>query len=224
MIRKRAPGGGRKPSPHTARAQLTVRMPDDLRAELEVEAQKRDRTLTDELLARLRSSLANGREQERDPALRALNFVIAQLAERISSGMYMADRKARLRLQKDWRTDPFKFAAFRFAVGKLLDELQPPGKISPPGTESEMRDAARYFSSSPEFERHMIEAYKTPEAHGAMEFGFLWTQLTRTNPPTEKEKEFGVRFPRFGEVMEREFYGFEKARRDLGIETKEPQP
>src|SRR6516165_455129 len=55
MARKRAPGGGRKPKGAAPmRSQLTIRMPDDLRTELEAAARKRGHNLTDELLWRLR--------------------------------------------------------------------------------------------------------------------------------------------------------------------------
>ena len=75
MARKRAPGGGRKPKgPVAARSQLTVRMPDDLRAELEAAARRRNRNLTDELIGRIRVSFAREHEQKRDPATRALLF------------------------------------------------------------------------------------------------------------------------------------------------------
>jgi hypothetical protein len=191
-------------------------MPDDLRTELEAAAQRRRHTLTDELMARLRLSLAREREQERDPAIRALNFVIAQLAERVSGGTYMVDKEARSGFLKEWRTDPFKFRAFKFAVGRLLDELQPPGEISPL-PEAAIKDAAKHFGVTPEFERVVVETYKTPEAYGAFEFGALWAQLKRAAPITEQEKELLRRYPTFGEFIEREFYGFEKARHDLEL-------
>jgi hypothetical protein len=75
MAQKRAPGGGRKPKgPVAARSQLTVRITDDLRAELEAAARRRNRNLTDELIGRIRVSFAREHEQKRDPATRALLF------------------------------------------------------------------------------------------------------------------------------------------------------
>jgi hypothetical protein len=211
-------------------------MPDDLRGELEAAARKRGsgRTLTDEVVARLRSSLSRERDDERDPALKALNFVIAQLAERVSGGMYLEDKGARLVDQKEWRTDPFKFRAFKFAVGKLLDALEPPKRESALSEEElaaikeralkdAAKEAAEKFGYTPEMEKWFIEIHKTPEAYGANQFGMLWTQLTRTNPLTDQEEEMARRYPRFGDVIEREFYGFNKARRDLGIDEGEPK-
>jgi hypothetical protein len=128
--------------------------------------------------------------------------------------------------------DPFKFGAFKFAVGRLLVALEPPERDSvfPEAElaaikEKTLKEVAKeQYGHSPEMEKWFIEINKTPEAYGAHQFGSLWTQLTRTNPLTEKEKELARRFPRFGEVMEHEFYGFEKARSDLGIdEPREPK-
>jgi hypothetical protein len=193
-------------------------MPDDVRDRLEAAAHKNKRNVSDELVARLRSCFDKEREQDRDPALRALNFVIAQLAERVSGGLYVADGGLRLEQQKEWRTDPFKFRAFKFAVGKLLDALEPSGEMQSSFPEAEAKQSAQFFGYSPELEKLLIEIHKTPEACGAHAFGGLWTQLTRTNPLTEKEKEMARRYPRLGDVIEREFYGLGKARRDLGID------
>src|SRR6516165_10703067 len=131
--RKRAPGAGRKPSGLFANntAQLTIRMPDDMRAKLEADAKKRSWSLTQELLWRVQDSFNQERDKRRDSALRALNFVIAQIAERVSGGIYVPYDEFRQELLKEWRTDPFKFKAFKFAVVKLLDHLQPAGEIRP---------------------------------------------------------------------------------------------
>jgi plasmid stability protein len=126
MARKRAPGGGRKPGPNTPRAQLTIRMPDDLRAELEATAAKHGHTLTQEMLRRLRVSL---REDARDPATRSLCYLLSVTANQAG-----ADRIPRRRGQpkKPWTHDPFVFKAFRLAFDKLLGAHQPSGELRPP--------------------------------------------------------------------------------------------
>src|SRR6516165_8156849 len=84
MAQKRAPGGGRKPiGRSSARAQLSVRMPDDLRTELEAAAAARGHSLTQEMIGRLRESLARERIDRQDPAMRALCFLFQNLAESI---------------------------------------------------------------------------------------------------------------------------------------------
>jgi hypothetical protein len=137
---------------------------------------------------------------------------------------------------KEWRTDPFKFRAFKVAVDKLLDALEPPKPESPfseaelaaskeEALQAAMEEAAEKFGDTPEKQKWFIEIHKTPEAYGAHQFWVLWTLLTRTNPLTESEKRMARRYPHFGELIEREFYGFGKAKRDLGIdEPGEPKP
>src|SRR3974390_1784966 len=119
QIRRRATGAGRNPSApfrHSA-AQLTVRMPDDMRARLDAAARKKGWSLSQELLWRLRVSFEkeNYRDQ-RDPATRALCFLIAETAQRVHFNVPL-----------EWQRNPFLFKAFKLAVATLLDALQPPG-------------------------------------------------------------------------------------------------
>jgi hypothetical protein len=118
-------------------------MPDDLRSELEASARKRGRNLTDELLGRLRSSFAREHEQKRDPATRALNYLISKVAELTHLG-----------LPVKWHQDPFMFRAFKLAVGALLDALEPSG---------EMRTPYEVLRQNPQVEQWFIDQYKTPE-------------------------------------------------------------
>jgi Arc-like DNA binding domain len=148
MIRKRAPGGGRKPKGAVPmRSQVNVRMPDDLLAQLQAAARKRGRNISEELLARLRVSFAREREQKRDPATRALTFLIANVAEQVHLGM-----------SPEWNKVPFLFRAFRLAVATVLDALEPSGEMRPPYDWSEM---AR--QSDEPLEQWFIDQYRTPE-------------------------------------------------------------
>lgn len=170
---------GRKPAGPFANntAQLTICMPDDLRAELEKSAAKKGWSLTQELLWRVRDLFNQEHDKRRDPALRALTFVVAQLAERVAGGMYVAHEEHRRELSKEWRTNPFKFCAFKFAVGRLLDELQPPGEIQSLVDEENSKKVAEYFGMTDELAKLMEETHKTPEGYGAFEFRALWAQL-----------------------------------------------
>jgi hypothetical protein len=193
-------------------------MPDDLREELEATAQKRGHTLTDEVVARLRSSLARERDSDQNPAVKALIWVIAQLAKRISGGT-LHNRELRLEEQKKWRTDRFRFRAFKFAVGKLLDALEPVGEIQSPIREfGDDEDDADFYVPGPELQKLMTEIFKAPETYGDFIFGALWADLKKATPLTEKEERLARISPRFGDLIKREFYGFNKARHDLGID------
>src|SRR5262245_33167177 len=94
--RKRAPGGGRKPRGDFAELEtmFSLRMPLEIRRQLDAAATKNRRSAAQELLARLNSSLARGKEKNRDGALSSLLFLITQLAERISDSRF-ADKASR---------------------------------------------------------------------------------------------------------------------------------
>jgi hypothetical protein len=103
------------------RSQLTVRIPDELRAELKASAQRRNRNLSDELIGRLAASFSRERDEKRDHATRALNFLFSQLAAEIHRGFRMK-----------WHQNPFMFRAFKLAVARLLDALEPSGEMRSP--------------------------------------------------------------------------------------------
>src|SRR5262249_16281374 len=122
MKQKRKPGAGRKPTGPFAHnnAQLTIRMPDDLREQLERSANKRGWSLSQELLMRLHLSYAKQREErERRPATRALCFLIGELARRL--GFF-----------DGWHRSPFVFRTFRLSVAQLLETLEPTGDADNP--------------------------------------------------------------------------------------------
>ena len=217
QIRKRAPGGGRKPSGpfrHSA-AQLTVRMPDDMRARLDAAARKKGWSLSQELLWRLRVSFEKENYRDRrDPATRALCFLIAETAQRVHIGVLV-----------EWNRNPFLFRAFKLAVAALLDELEPAGSAK---------------SSVPEFSKvlkpHELQLFgdrwKTPETAAAEAAKLTLTSLFLPAHDVEdvKTRLRGLNFPERPNLseelikeFEREFYAMANARRDLGIgEPKGP--
>jgi hypothetical protein len=225
MKRKRAPGGGRKAKAGPT-SSLTFRIPDDMRKQLEREAAEKAVNVSDRLLWHLHRSFNRQREEERDPALQALLVLIARLAEDVAGGEYVPDKDVRSRLRREWRTDPFQFRAFKFAVKKLLDTLEEPPESSSQMTEEERAkfalEAAEHFGTSPEFDKLYLEIHKSPEAMGAWVFGNLWKRFTHSHLPfTENERRMMVEHPVLSVAMEREYYDFPKARKAL--ELKPPR-
>ena len=212
--RKRAPGGGRKPSGpfKQGAAQLTVRMPEDMRARLDAAAQKKGWSLSQQLLWRLRVSFEKEDYRDRrDPATRALCFLIEETAERVHIG-----------IQVEWHRNPFLFRAFKLAVAALLDQLE---------------RAVTAESPVPEFSKvlkpHEFQLFgdrwKTPETAAAEAAKLTLTSLFLPAHDVEdvKTRLRGLNFPErpnFSEELikefEREFYVMANARRDLGI----PEP
>ena len=103
MKRKRAKGGGRKPKAGPT-SSLTFRIPDDLRRELELEANAE--SVSERLIWHLRQSINRKRDDQRDPALRGLLSLIARLAQEITGGELIPDslKDYRSAVQSDWRT------------------------------------------------------------------------------------------------------------------------
>jgi len=211
MARKRAPGGGRKPNPHTARAQLTIRMPDDMRAELEAAAKKRGWSLSEELLWRLRVSFAKERAENREPSMRALCFLIAELAEHIV-GPRVVRGKFETALY-DWRSDPFFYRAFKIAVGRLLDALEPPGPIKA------YQVTANEAELEPSMERY-IASFKTPEARAECSVDYIFTALRQAAHQTKERREEQRKLMGMYPILEREFYGMPDAAKALALKPR----
>src|SRR6516225_956648 len=106
--RKRAPGGGRKPEGELRdlKAVMSLRMPQDLRDQLEQARKASRRSLSQELLWRAKISFERDRDLSRDRALRAFCFLFSELAQAICPSGFPDDIP-------DWRFDPWLFQAFR---------------------------------------------------------------------------------------------------------------
>ena len=217
--RKRAPGGGRKPSGpfKQGAAQLTVRMPEDMRARLDAAAQKKGWSLSQELLWRLRVSFEKENYADhRDPATRALCFLIAETAQRVRIGI------------PEWHRNPFLFRAFKLAVAQLLDALE---KML-----TGLEPAGEPKSPLPEFSKELWphelqqligDRWKTPETAAAEARKLTLTSLLLPADDVEdvKTRLRRLNFPERPNLSEElikefegEFYVMANARRDLGID------
>jgi hypothetical protein len=135
MKRKRAPGAGRKPTGPFAQnaAQLTIRMPTDMRKQLAVSAARRQNgagwSLSQELLYRLQHSFDRERDERRDPANRALSYILAEIISFVAGAAGAP--------YSEWRSDPFAFRTIKLAFALVLDALEPKGKIRAPRTKDQ---------------------------------------------------------------------------------------
>jgi len=221
MMRKRAPGGGRKPKGAApVRSQLTVRIPDELRAALEENVARRRKrkpswNLTEEILGRLYWSYRRQEEERRDPYMKALAFLISAIADNVNM---------RRSLVSEWHRDPFMFRAFKRGVVELLDALEPAGEARP------HLDIEWLRQSGGKLHQLMADQSETPEAAGAWAARQVLGGLYRFAPEPEKwtrlrEMEQDPRLMGFAgtiaDRMEEEFYAMSNVRRVLGI--KEPK-
>lgn len=221
--RRRAPGGGRKRLGPSVAQNLTIRIDDDLREQLEAVAtarQKRNWNLSQEILLRLRSSLNNEREEQRSPEMRALCFLIAQLADQIvGPKLFDLDERKEFAIY-NWRANPFFYRAFKIAVGQLLDALDPPGPIEP--CEITVEDGADPDPST----RRYLETFKTPEARAQYSADYVLTAFRgfpQWSAETREEQrklvtEYGL------PSLIRDFYGMPDAARDLAVKPRAVKP
>jgi hypothetical protein len=213
MARKRAPGGGRKPKGDTTRtAQLTVRVPKAMRSQLELGARERGWTLTDELMWRLRNSFNREREERRDPAIRALSYLIAELAHHVASGAYMGDREFAL---YSWRRSPFCYRALKIAVGKLFDALEPPGPVTLPTIDVDNPERLDSYT------QRWIDSFGAPESRAEFAVNHVLAALRTLPRVSEEQREENRRLIGEHSSIMHQFYGMSDAARDLALRPRD---
>jgi hypothetical protein len=134
MVRKRAPGAGRKPQGAITglTSAINLRMPEDLRDLINDACRWSGRSLTQEVLGRLYDSF----ERERDPAASSLGYILRRVTSSASTAFG----------QSNWRSSPFVWRAIQIAFGKLMDRYAPSGRIE----KLNQGDARRVFGFTPE--------------------------------------------------------------------------
>jgi Arc-like DNA binding domain len=190
-------------------------MPPEMHQQLKAAADKRGRSLTQEMLWRLRKSLSQNREDRRDRATRAYCFLISEIIDRLR----LSAREG------EWHRNPFTFRAFRLGVAKLLEELEPTGEIQ--SLYAELKPGSVY-------ERWLFDSFRTPETAADMAALGVLRELLNPSPLKEHLREhwkIGLReigeqqFPGRPDVVEEviegienRLYGMSDVRRDLGID------
>jgi hypothetical protein len=181
-------------------------MSADMRGELEAAAKANGTNISQELLRRLQNSFNRDRKKARDPAMQALCFLIAEVAQQMAG----------MTTSQEWRTNPFYFRAFKIAVGKLLDALEPKGEIEPP-IEMQFKSA-----DGGELENEFFKSFSDPELRGAYAARSIWADL-RNKPlcTPEEDEEMKKRLRARSETAYyRLVYGMRDAARDLQIEIE----
>jgi hypothetical protein len=95
-----------------------------MRKQLEASAARRPGgwSLTQEILFRVKRSFDRERDERRDPASRALCYLLAEIIAVIAPNT----------VGDEWRSNPFAFRSVKLAFNKILDGLEPPGEIKLP--------------------------------------------------------------------------------------------
>jgi len=182
-----------------------------MRGELEAAAKANGTNISQELLRRLQNSFNRDREKARDPAMQALCFLIAETAQQ-TAGM-----STPMRPRQEWRTNPFYFRAFKIAVGKLLDALEPKGEIKPP-IDMQFKRAEEAGGLENEF----LKSFGNPELRGTYAARSIWADL-RNKPLYSREEDEAMKKrlrDRSESAYKRLVYGMPNAARDLQIEIE----
>jgi Arc-like DNA binding domain len=215
--RKRAPGAGRKPKGEfeNLTSPFSLRMPPDLRKQVEAAARRTGRSMSQEILRRVQNSFHRDRDRSNDPALRAICFLISQIAKHAS-----------VLEQRTWRTDPFKFKTFKRGVAVLLSKLEPSGEMVCPFKKA----GNSVFSSYEQFGDFIAEAvwgdlHRASVTEAAEFADQIVEDIQSEIPESEGEAELLRKLmPELRQRMRDRYegiaYGMTDAKRHLKLESK----
>jgi predicted transcriptional regulator len=189
MVRKPAPGGGRKPLGEFKgkTATITTRVTPQTRTALEQRARARDRSLSQEIERCLQEVISWDRD---DDAAH-----VRGLAHAIQLAIVTIERKT----QRRWLDDPFTCEAVRLGVETLLFHFRPEGALVVP---------ARVAAASARMPAELAERYRTPVGLAQTETHGLIGQIETPYEPHEKYSP-EVHYPE-------EWYAYSQIRHDIG--------
>lgn len=229
MVKKKRPG--RKATGRKRSEVFSARMTPELRRMLTESAERHSGgNVSLELEKLLAAQFRERQKMRKTSALRALCFVIEQVAENIGGGQFVdpayfsrnyGSQEIFDKLRNEWRTDPFRYQAFELAVAKLLKALRPPGEPKAPFTEAMIDEAAPPgsldFEMDQAFLRLVKERYSSVEALASSAATQVWVRLNRTTELSENERRVMQEGGYASDVLISDYYGMRDAQRDLGI-------
>jgi hypothetical protein len=206
--RKRAPGAGRPAKGEFAAltAVLSVRMPSEMRDKLTVSAGRRKPkawSLTQEILYRLQRSFDRERDERRDPASRALCYLLAEVIATVAHNS----------AEGAWRSDPFAFRAIKLAFTQILDALEPAGEIRPPVDRERSFPGDMWISPGTLL---TVFGGKTPEEMASFVSDVIRMKLSSEPEPSREEAEGPLATTGPMPIQQEFEFGMSDARRHLG--------
>jgi hypothetical protein len=203
---------------------ISLRLNETLLAQLRRAADRAGHgILSREISNRLGRSLARERDEGSDPATRALCFLMSEIVAKIRWA------------SPQWHGDPFLFKAFKIGVAKLLDEIEPKGKIQPPPMKKvadEIRKRSiskRLAEIDSQWAEELVKTWQTPETIADKAVKETVSDLYRVAdlraksylaPLLNSEDKFARAIGEFSLAQaERTQYGMADVRRDLEFKT-----
>jgi hypothetical protein len=172
----------------------------------------------------LNDSFARDYRKDRDPATRALCFVLAELIEKVQHDALFWNK---------WHSNPFLFRAVRVGFTTVLKALEPQGdpRVSPILAEAEtfikLSKGKPYEKEATQYQKGMIAKWKTAERGGNNVAAEILSILYRGNLPeierwsrvldakgSESDRRITARIKA---GAERTHYGMQDAMRDLEL-------
>lgn len=227
---KRRAGGGRKPQgPISNKTEtFSTRISPALRKALEREARETGHSISQVAESLLRIGLSTKAKARSDRPLRALLFLIEQLADRASGSRIFrnlaktdAERALAAKRGSRWRNDRFRYEAFKVAVVKLLDlvAINRP-MISPWEKERQGYEEFAAMTNDWTFFETAKDEYSTPSKFGTAIFARLQFDIFRQAEFSNYEQEIMKLRPELERMIQSERYGILDARRDLDLLSK----
>jgi hypothetical protein len=187
---------------------FSTRIQPETRKALEHEAKVSGQSISQVAERLLKIGLAERQAGEKDRAMRALCFLIAQLAHHVV-GPHVRKEGSEAAVF-EWRNDPFFYAAFKLAVGHLLDALSP-GPI-----ENSVVVVTKEGPENPAMQRY-VDSFKTPEARAEYAVDYVLNALRSIShwPADVREEQSKIVSTLTGSSFMRELYGMPDAWKDL---------
>jgi hypothetical protein len=176
---------GRKPKGEFTRklSHFSTRIQPETREALEKEAKATGQSVSQVAERLLRQGLSRKDADDGDRAARAICFLIRQIA-RFVVGIELL-RDGRSAVIYDWRSDPFFYRAFKLAVSRVLDALEPAGKIKQPVIKLAAGDTA----DDKQHYTEMRKTFATPEARAQDTADLILAMLTTKLSGQEREAQ-----------------------------------
>ncbi len=198
--KKRAKGGGAKPKGdiHGKSATLSTRITPETRQALEREARASHRQSSISQVAErlIMAGLREKRAKDRDDPVRALCYVVAELADLVCN-LKGEDGKPVL----DWRTDPFTFQTYKLAIQGFMDEIAPAGEVVSPAVAHPVLASSTLYGPQVSPEKRAEWAVIVTTAHYQTAKAKKASDVLGFDVPTD-----------MATAMERDLYGMAQAR------------
>jgi hypothetical protein len=197
---------------------FSTRIQPETRKALEREAEAARLSISQLAERLLVAGLAKRRDNERDKAMRALCFVLAETAHQVV-GPHVLNEETRAEAPMfNWRSHPFFYRAFKYAVVQILDALEPRGEIKAP--EIGMNLNPTYAKQDDDYSaarRRYLDSFKTPEARADYTADNILNSLMRVPRQSMEERDEERRRLEMIGVPSflREFYGMADASKAL---------